>query len=83
MAPAADVRVSGESAGAVDAAAGHLAQIARAAISERGRAHLALSGGSTGVLLYRALAREKLEWSRVHLWQVDERVARDDSPDRN
>ena len=30
------------------------------------------------MLLYRALVREKLDWSRVHLYQVDERVARDE-----
>lgn len=89
MAPAADAGMTGdpgdpgESAGAVDAAAAHLGEIMRVAIAERGRAHVALSGGGTGVLLYRALVREKLDWSRVHLYQVDERVARDDSPDRN
>lgn len=86
MAPAADAGMSdepGESAGAIDAAAAHLGGIMRQAIAERGRAHVALSGGTTGVLLYRALIREKLDWSRVHLYQVDERVARDDSPDRN
>ena len=33
--------------------------------------------------LFGVLAREPLEWSKVHVWQVDERVAPDRDVDRN
>lgn len=57
------------------------------AIRRRGRADLALSGGSTPVALYRALAgppwRDRVDWSRVHLWLGDERFVPLDHPDSN
>jgi len=49
--------------------------------------HLALSGGSSTTLLGSALATEghltALEWSRVHVWMVDERCVPDDDPKLN
>ncbi|MGI9017599.1 MAG: 6-phosphogluconolactonase [Euzebya sp.] len=45
------------------------------ALALRSRAVLALSGGSTPKPLYRLLARAPLDWSSVHLVQVDERFA--------
>lgn len=70
---------------------GHLAERAAVwvadriwtAASERGVAHLAVSGGSTPVSLFNCLATMHLPWDRLHVWQVDERVAPDGSPDRN
>lgn len=56
---------------------------AEAAIAERGRFVLALSGGHTPWLMLRALATAKLPWSAVHIAQVDERVAPSGHPDRN
>lgn len=53
------------------------------AIVDRGEAVLALSGGSTPVPLYRHLATHELDWRRVHVVQVDERVAPDQHPDRS
>jgi len=44
---------------------------------------LALSGGSTPLPMLRRLAHEAIDWRRVHIVQVDERVAPADSPDRN
>lgn len=54
-----------------------------AAIDERGRASLAVSGGSTGPPLLAALARATLPWGDIGVWQVDERVAPEGHPDRN
>ena len=58
-----------------------------AAIDERHVAHIALTGGSTAIPLYRALAapehRADLDWSRVHLWWGDERFVPSDHPDSN
>lgn len=53
------------------------------AVAERGVAHLAVSGGRTPVAMFRALDGLALPWDRVHIWQVDERVAPDGHPDRN
>jgi len=50
-------------------------------------AHLALSGGSSATLLGAALAELVLlsasEWSRIHLWMVDERCVDHDDPRLN
>lgn len=68
---------------AAQRAAQHLADALRAAIRERDRACLALSGGKSPVPMFRALARQDLDWSAVHVFQVDERVAPRGAPDRN
>ncbi|MEQ8699429.1 MAG: 6-phosphogluconolactonase [Bauldia litoralis] len=60
-----------------------IAAAARAAIAARDRFTLAVSGGHTPWIMLAALAKEDLPWSKVQLFQVDERVAADDSPDRN
>jgi 6-phosphogluconolactonase len=39
-----------------------------------GTASLAVSGGTTPALLFDVLARSEFDWSRVHLFQVDERA---------
>ena len=58
-----------------------------AAIETRGVAHIALTGGSSAVPLYRELAdparRAALDWARVHLWWGDERFVPIDHPDSN
>lgn len=58
-----------------------------AAIEERGRADLALTGGSTAGALYGVLTspefRDGLDWDRVHLWWGDERYVPTDHPDSN
>lgn len=68
---------------AVARAAREIAAHLRAAVDERGRASLAVSGGSTGGPLLRALAAAALPWEVIGTWQVDERVAPDGDPDRN
>ena len=57
-----------------------IATVLGVAIGRRTRASLALSGGSSPLPMLRALAREPLDWSAIHVYQVDERVvARGDS----
>lgn len=56
---------------------------ARAAVAERGRFIVAVSGGHTPWMMLRVLADEEMPWTRVHLVQVDERVAPAGHPDRN
>ncbi|MEX2621704.1 MAG: 6-phosphogluconolactonase [Egibacteraceae bacterium] len=55
----------------------------QAAVAARGRATLALSGGTTPAAMLTALAARRLPWEHIHVLQVDERVARGGSPDRN
>src|SRR5262249_35173827 len=64
-------------------AATRIAAEARAAISDRVRFTLAVSGGHTPWIMLRALADEDIAWEGVHVFQVDERVAPDGHPDRN
>lgn len=64
-------------------AAAWLAGQLRNAIRRRGRALLAVSGGSTPAAMLRALAARDLEWSQVAVWQIDERIAPDGDPARN
>ena len=60
-----------------------IASDARSAIAERGRFVFAVSGGHTPWIMLRALAKEDIPWDKVHLAQVDERVAPAGHPDRN
>jgi len=64
-------------------AAERIAQVAREAVTERGRCALAVSGGTTPWMAFRALAGEDVPWAGVHLFQVDERVASSGDPARN
>jgi 6-phosphogluconolactonase len=64
-------------------AAAIVAAEARAAIAERGRFVMAVSGGRTPWLMLRALAQEDVPWDGVHVVQVDERIAPKGDPDRN
>lgn len=43
-------------------------------IARRTRATLALSGGSSPVPMLRELVRQPLDWTAIHVYQVDERV---------
>ncbi|MEA2026614.1 MAG: 6-phosphogluconolactonase, partial [Chloroflexota bacterium] len=58
----------------------------RAGVGLRGEAHLALTGGSSAAALFALLRSDarasRVEWSRVHIWQGDERFVSLDHPDR-
>src|SRR5215813_7631876 len=60
-----------------------IAAEARAAVAERGRFVMAVSGGHTPWQMLRALANEEVPWEGVRVVQVDERVAPAGDPDRN
>lgn len=60
-----------------------LTERARSAVAERGGFHLAVSGGSTPRRMFELWRTRDVPWDRVHLFQVDERVAAPGSPDRN
>ncbi|HET9066942.1 MAG TPA: 6-phosphogluconolactonase [Gemmatimonadales bacterium] len=56
-------------------AAEAIATAAWDAVHRRGEFLLAVSGGSTPLAMFDALAELDVPWARVHLFQVDERVA--------
>jgi 6-phosphogluconolactonase len=60
-----------------------IAETAREASAARGSFALAASGGTDPWEMYRRLADFEIEWERVEVFQVDERVAPDGDPDRN
>ena len=74
------LEVARTAADAAEVAAHLIATVLAIAIGRRTRASLALSGGSSPLPMLRLLAREPLDWSAIHVYQVDERVvARGDS----
>ncbi len=66
-----------------EAGASVLAEALRVALARKSRASLALSGGSTPWPALRVLAGADLDWTRVDVFQVDERVAPAGDPSRN
>ncbi|MBS1191926.1 MAG: 6-phosphogluconolactonase [Rhodocyclaceae bacterium] len=77
------IEVHADAAAASRRAAAWIAEAAVQAIEQRNRFVLALSGGSTPRQMLRILAAEAIDWRKVHLIQVDERVAPLGSPERN
>lgn len=63
--------------------AAHVADALRAAIAQRGLASLAVSGGRSPVPVLEALSAQALDWSRVTVILVDERIVPRDHPDSN
>jgi 6-phosphogluconolactonase len=73
-----------EHTGATPAAlAEHIANALRAAIAARGQASLAVSGGKSPIPLFEALREQDLDWSKVTVVLVDERVVPRDHADSN
>lgn len=78
-----EVVVAVTAAEAAHLAAAHLRTALEDGLARRGRAVLAVSGGTTPAAMFDELAASELDWSGIHLFQVDERVAPDGHPDRN
>lgn len=57
--------------------------VADAAIADRGRFNLAVSGGKTPWRMLELLAESNLNWTKTSLFQVDERIAPTGSMQRN
>ncbi len=75
--------VAADPTAAAAAAAAWVARQLRNAVSRRGLASVAFSGGSTPALMLAALADMSVPWQATTVFQVDERVAPDGDPDRN
>lgn len=78
-----DIEILPDDDSVASEAAEFIAEQARAAVAERGRFVMAVSGGHTPWAMLRALANEDVPWAKVHVVQVDERVAPAGDPDRN
>ncbi len=63
--------------------AARVADLLRQAIKARGRATLVVSGGTTPKPLFRALARQDLDWDRVTVTLADERWVDTTAADSN
>lgn len=77
------LRVLPDADSAVKAAAAALVDGIEGALAARGRCVLALSGGTSAPQLCRALATHSLDWDRVNMVQVDERLVPLSHPDRS
>ena len=75
--------VVASAAAAASFAADVLERACRDAIASRGRALVAVSGGTTPVAMLQAFARRDLPWQSVFMAQVDERCVPRDDPRRN
>jgi 6-phosphogluconolactonase len=65
------------------ALAGDIAGALKSDIASRGSASLAVSGGSTPALFFAALSRAGIDWSRVVVTLVDDRLVDESSPRSN
>jgi len=78
-----EIEVHPDDQSVASSAAEMIANEARAAFASRGRFIMAVSGGRTPWLMLRALAHAQLQWEKVHVAQVDERVVLATDPERN
>jgi 6-phosphogluconolactonase len=80
----AEIRIFPDGPSLATAAADRFVHLAGAAVSERGRFSVALSGGSTPRATYMLLAAEedaaRVDWSKVHVFWGDERCVPPDHP---
>lgn len=77
------VDAQSDAAAVARAGAALVAAASRDAVAARGAFHFAVSGGHTPWAMFAELAHEDVPWASVVIYQVDERVAPADDPDRN
>lgn len=65
--------VQPDAALAAEACARHIVSVLEQALAGNDRVTLAVSGGNSPKPIFAALAKERLDWGRVHLFLVDER----------
>ncbi len=77
------IEICVNAAAAASRAAELMVDYMEVAIVERGLAAIALSGGKTPADMLGELATAGIDWSRVHIFQVDERLVAEDDERRN
>lgn len=83
MSPTVSVETYPDTVALVAAAGDRLAGAITAAVKDRGRALIVLTGGGTGVGLLKRLREHPLDWAHVHLFWGDERYVAHDDDERN
>jgi 6-phosphogluconolactonase len=78
-----ELEVLDDADGVSRAAAAYVADLARASVADRGSFHLAVSGGRSPWEMFAVLTTLDVPWEHTIVYQVDERVAPADDPDRN
>jgi 6-phosphogluconolactonase len=80
-----EIKIVPDTAALAQFAAQEFHRLAEAAVQERGRFSVALSGGNTPRAVYSLLASEhkELPWDRIHIFFGDERHVPPDHPDSN
>ena len=76
-------RVFPDPMAAAQACAEYLLRVLDAARAERGRATIAISGGSTPKLMFGRMAASKFDWGGIHIFWVDERPVPPDHDQSN
>jgi 6-phosphogluconolactonase len=78
-----DVQVLDDAGSLARSSAAYVAERARQSVSATGSFHFAVSGGRSPWAMFGALASLDVPWEGVAIYQVDERVAPPEDPDRN
>ena len=68
---------------AAEACATHILSLLEMALAGDGDVTFAISGGSTPKLMFAHLVKARFDWSRVHLFWVDERTVPPEHEDSN
>jgi 6-phosphogluconolactonase len=76
------VEVEDDASGVARRAAVVLAAACRESVDARGSCAIAVSGGTTPLAMFAALADEDVPWEALWVWQVDERIAPSGHDDR-
>ena len=78
-----DLEVLADAPAVARTGAAFVAGAARQAVAARGRFTFAVSGGHTPWAMFAELTSKDVPWAEVVVYQVDERVAPAEDPDRN
>ncbi|MBI2689545.1 MAG: 6-phosphogluconolactonase [Acidobacteria bacterium] len=75
--------LSADPLAAAEACGEQMLRVLGEAVAERASANMAISGGTTPKLLFRYLAQAEFDWSKLHLFWVDERAVPPGDPQSN
>jgi 6-phosphogluconolactonase len=78
-----DLRISDSPEKAASECADYIFASLNEALKSNSEAYIGLSGGSTPRLLFTDMAKKKFDWSKVHIFFVDERCVPPDSKESN
>lgn len=67
------IRLAADAAECAEQCAGYMTELLRKRVAGADKAMLAISGGNTPAPMFRKLAASGLDWSKIHVFWVDER----------